>query len=144
MGRSDSSTASEEDEQPLECCCVHDDFEPEPLLWRTHGPYLAPSRWRRYRFPTPEAPEEMPLLPDTLLSGAALQMAVREAVSRLGAGIAASTDMELDVETMLLARVQAVLAALAAHCRGDVTALLAAAAAACAVRPLTSYADLVE
>ena len=137
--RSGSSTASEADEQPQDGA---EDLWCERLTWRTDGPYLAPSRWRRHRLPTPQLSEETPPPPPPPPHPALLQTAVREAVSRLGAGIAAETLMEFHVEYQLLARVQHALAPLAKHCRGEGAVLLAAAAAACALRPLTSYADL--
>lgn len=146
VDRSDCSSASESAEVADAAFARHglDHF------WQ-NGPYIKYSRWRRHRLPTPEQPE-----PDLLqlmstptmdsLDEVAVPAAVREAVSRLGAGFNPANDLEFFVEELMLTGVQAAVAELAKTCDGDGAMLLEAAEMEAEMenmlRPLLSYADL--
>jgi hypothetical protein len=146
VDRSDCSSASESAEVADAAFARHglDHF------WQ-NGPYIKYSRWRRHRLPTPEQPE-----PDLLqlmstptmdsLDEVAVPAAVREAVSRLGAGFEPNTDFEFLVEELLLTGAQVAVAELAKTCDGNGAMLLEAAEMEAemenTLRPLLSYADL--
>lgn len=144
--RSDCTSASESAEV-AGAAFVRHGFD---HFWQ-NGPYIKYSRWRRHRLPTPEQPE-----PDLLqlmstptmdsLDEVAVPAAVRDAVSRLGAGFEPNTDLEFLVEELLLTGAQVAVAELAKTCDGNGAMLVEAAEMEAemenTLRPLLSYADM--
>jgi hypothetical protein len=131
-GRSGSSSDSGRSD---EMACDSLDSEDALPEWRC-GPFTAPEQYRRIRMPSPEPCSSHE---DEGDEGFNVQE-LRDAMSRFGAGEFARNDFEACVQEALQEHVDAAVAALAQRC--DPGALLAAAAAACAARPLVSYADL--